>query len=426
MSEVKFTFNEHNKKDFKALYNRIKKSDLYNEEISNDNYIDKIDYKKLISFIKNLDLSLSRRESFMYMVLKYYRVNKPNSESAIAILKTEADKMKNERRTTEGENELDEKETQYFRNKDFFINIIENSNPTTDRQKMAYLLLNLLVYQPPLRTSYYTTAEIHKSGGYDENKNYLFFKNTPNKKRCLYFVGKDKVSNAKNFSSIESKTIEIEDTKLIELLNKSIEEKPRTYLLELNGKKISDKTLNKLLQEITKLKGITLNMLRASYITYFYNSNPTMNDKKELAKKMRHSVQAGETFYFKLNTAGGNNNKSQEENINIINNLKDENNKLKNEIDELKEQLKQMEKYKKLINLSNKEIQEKKQEKEEEKDKGETDDKVKDKKYKHRRKNYIQKINKETKNEKDHIKNPSKKLLDFYDIKFDNKTKKYY
>ena len=64
MSDIKYTFNEHNKKDYRALYNRIKTSDLYNEEINYNNYIDKVDYKKLMSYVKNLDLSTSRIESF--------------------------------------------------------------------------------------------------------------------------------------------------------------------------------------------------------------------------------------------------------------------------------------------------------------------------------------------------------------------------
>ena len=54
MSDIKYTFNEHNKKDYRALYNRIKTSDLYNEEINYNNYIEKIDYKKLMSYVKKI------------------------------------------------------------------------------------------------------------------------------------------------------------------------------------------------------------------------------------------------------------------------------------------------------------------------------------------------------------------------------------
>ena len=301
--------------------------------------------------LKKLDLSTSRIESCLFMILKYYRVNNADKDTAIKILHTQANKTKDSRKQTEGNNELDEKEEAYFRNRDYFIKILNNINYEylkTDREHMKYLILNLLIYQPPQRSSSYTSSEIHKSGGYDENKNYMFLKTLAGKKRANYFVGKDKVSKTKNFSSIESKTIEINNKSVIEIIYKSIEDKPRKYVLELGGTPISENTLNKLLQEITKLKGITTNIFRSIYITAEYNKNITVNEKKQLAKQMRHDYKTAELNYFKLNTEANNNNnnKTDEENINKINQQKVTINNLNNEIDKLKQEILDLQKYK--------------------------------------------------------------------------------
>ena len=301
-----------------------------------------------MSYVKKIDLSTSRIERFLFMILKYYRVNNADKDTAIKNLHTEANKTKDSRKQTEGNNELDEKEEAYFRNRDYFIKILNNINYEdlkTDREHMKYLILNLLIYQPPQRSSYYTSAEIHKSGGYDENKKYIFLKTLAGRKRAIYFVGKDKVSKTKNFSSIESKTIETNNKSVIEIVYKSIEDKPRKNLLELGGKPISENTLTKFLQEITKLNGITPNIFGSIYITAEYNKHITVNEQQQLAKQMRHDYKTAELNYFKLNTEA-NNNKTDEENINKINQQKVTINNLNNEIDKLKQEILDLQKYK--------------------------------------------------------------------------------
>ena len=141
---------------------------------------------------------------------------------------------------------------------------------------------------------------------------------------------------------------------------KSIEDKPRKYLLELGGKAISEKTLNKLLQELTKLKGITTNIFRSIYITAEYNKHITVNDKKALAKKMRHDYKTAELNYFKLNTETNNNNKTDEDNINTINQQKETINNLNNEIDKLRQEILDLQKYRSYFNETKKDVEDKK------------------------------------------------------------------
>jgi hypothetical protein len=57
-------------------------------------------------------------------------------------------------------------------------------------------------------------------------------------------------------------------------------------------------TLNELFEKSERLVGIDI--LRSSYVTEAYSKNLSVNDKKELAKQMRHSVGVAETTYRKI------------------------------------------------------------------------------------------------------------------------------
>ena len=56
-------------------------------------------------------------------------------------------------------NELDDKEKENYKEYEYFINILKTSQAgPTINEHYEYLLLSLLVLQPPLRTSFYNTA----------------------------------------------------------------------------------------------------------------------------------------------------------------------------------------------------------------------------------------------------------------------------
>ena len=63
----------------------------------------------------------------------------------------------------EGQNELDEKEQLHYRPHEYFVNVLNSidiNSITTKEEHYKYLLLNMLTYQAPLRTSFYNTAQI--------------------------------------------------------------------------------------------------------------------------------------------------------------------------------------------------------------------------------------------------------------------------
>ena len=94
--------------------------------------------------------------------------------------------------------------------------------------------------------------------------------------------------------------IEITNDKLCELINNSFITYPRQYLFEINKKKVSDATLLKYLRTITQVEGITVDMMRSSYITWFYGNNKTYGEREELSRQMRHSQSTASKNYLKV------------------------------------------------------------------------------------------------------------------------------
>ena len=115
-------------------------------------------------------------------------------------------------------------------------------------------------------------------------------------------MNKDKASNYrlyninKNLSFIdvegEAKTAIIE----------SYENFPRNYLLEIDGKPITDSTVLRWLRDITGVDGITIDIMRSSYITWYYEMHPHYNDRDKLSKLMRHSQKTAQLNYQKVFT----------------------------------------------------------------------------------------------------------------------------
>ena len=91
----------------------------------------------------------------------------------------------------------------------------------------------------------------------------------------------------------ELSVIKIENKRLCEILNESFIKYPRTYLFEINEKQITQNTLLNWLIKITNVNEINVDMMRSSYINYFYDTNKTIKDKEQLANQMRHSVLSG-------------------------------------------------------------------------------------------------------------------------------------
>ena len=93
-----------------------------------------------------------------------------------------------ETKEKEERNELDPKEVINFRDHDFFLNILNNTEDSDDiHEHYKYLLLSLLVLQPPIRTSFYTTARyLDRQADEQKNINYVYTMNAPGQSACLF------------------------------------------------------------------------------------------------------------------------------------------------------------------------------------------------------------------------------------------------
>ena len=112
---------------------------------------------------------------------------------------------------------------------------------------------------------------------------------------------------------------------------------------------MNDSTILKWLRDITDIKGLTVDMLRSSYITDFYDKNKTFKSRKELARNMRHSVMTAARNYLKVEDTPINLRFEELEKENAR--LKIDNTKLKNELEHYKETEDAKEKRRKKLNF---------------------------------------------------------------------------
>ena len=185
-----------NEKNYQWLYNYVKTK---YEDIDEFEFVDK--YKRqLMSIIENnKNWSISSKETLLFTVAKYLKLfgslkyGKMYSDKGFEYLQKRMDK--------ENDNEQDEKEIVNYRPREYFINILNNIN-FDEIQTLAghyqYILLSLLVYQPPLRTSVYITTKLITKKDENDHKNNFVWITKRGSLKVYYIVNDDKVSGSKN------------------------------------------------------------------------------------------------------------------------------------------------------------------------------------------------------------------------------------
>jgi len=163
-----------------------------------------------------------------------------------------------------------------------------------------YRMLALAIYslQPPIRYNLHhmeiTSKPIKELLG--KKLNYLQKKDG----NYTYVINDDKVQKKYGPAAIP-----IESKSLTELITQSLEKYPRKWLFT----KISDRTtpmsilyFPKMVKSIFKLekKVVGIDILRSSYITWFYDKYQAIAARDDLAKKMRHSRSIAESNYRKI------------------------------------------------------------------------------------------------------------------------------
>ena len=406
-NKIKMVWSPTHQKNYKRLYNKlIEQSPAWFKIKDEATYLDKINKKELINFIKKLELSDSSKESLFFMVARYYEFNKINN-TFITTFKQEGYNLKQRREADDGENELDEKEEVGYMKYNELVAIVENikyDEIKTRREYMKYLFLKMLLYNP-LRTSYYFTALIQQSTKTNDTDNYLILYG---QKRARIYINADKVSNTKTFNKEELKNIEIDDRELINLIYESFDKYPRTYLIEIEkNKRLNENYILKLLREATNNKYINIDMVRSAYITHMYNTkNLTYNEKKVIANNLRHTVNTSQLRYLK-NLKEDPQNKTDTELIKKMKDLEKENIQVKKQLEEANNKLKS---YEAILNKSKEPSK-----KDIDEDKINEDPKT----LRKMRIDYLYKLNVKG------IKKPNERLLNLYSITFNNETGKY-
>ena len=333
---------------------------------------------------KNDKWGNSTKEGLYFMVARYLENFDNKNIKYVKIYKQLGYDLMQLNRKKENNNLQDEKEIENYRTNEYFINLLNNIKPDEIKTKIGhyqYLLLNMLVLQPPLRTSFYITAQfLRKISENDKINNYTWI-NKKGSIKVYYIVNNDKVSKTKTYAMNKNLNyIKLENEKLISLINDSYEKYPRKYLFELDGKPITNPTYLNWLRKITDVKNINNDIMRSSYINWYYDNYKTLTDKEKLSALMRHSVLTAQRNYLKV----------FDENEKIAGNIDDEIKKIKTENETLKN---------KLVNCTN-------------------ENKLTDAQFNKRRRDVIYKANKKEAEIKE-------STLVKYKIIFDEKLKKY-
>ena len=293
---------ETHQKRYITLYNYIRDNKIFKDIIHHkDDYINRYKHYILKKIRNNTQWSDGYKQNFYFMIARWLEINKQNEIEYIKIYKEEGFKLKKESDNIEGNNEMTTiKEIESHKDYNYFIEILKQRKEKINKtENYKILLLSLLIYQPPLRISFYNTCKIINT--MEENDGINNYIHINRKQVSSYIVNKDKASNYKNFySSKEKNIIEIENDELLKLLESSIKQYPRKYLFELEEKAVSTITLSRWLKDITNIIGISFDTMRSIYITNYYNTHITCNERDSLADKMRHSTQVALKNYYKV------------------------------------------------------------------------------------------------------------------------------
>lgn len=300
--------SDYTLKTFVSSLIRIEK--VYNDKLENLQlkYLEDVDdlEKKLNkNYKKNSVLSTIASLSKLNRMIDNSLIIQNDFKKKIKDLKEEIDKSSETQQINES------RLNQYVE----FNKILEKINEIYDSyllkkktlpQFRKFLILCLFSLQIPTRIQNYLNMLIIKTNNNinledfkDKNNNYLIIENLNN---YTFIFNRYKTNN-----KYGSKIIKVENNKLINLLNKWFNEyniKCKTFLINENGRELTQKLFTKDLKEITshlfENEGFSVDVLRSSFITELYNTNPQYRLKCKIADLMGHSVNTSELNYKKV------------------------------------------------------------------------------------------------------------------------------
>ena len=156
-------FTEQNEKLYASLYNNLVINKIYTEINKNDYIL--VKKRHLMSYIENNKIwSMSTKKCYLFMIARWLLIH--NSEKYSKRFSQAGYNLKKDLEQIESKNELDKNEKESIKDYSYFVSILDNINCkdiTNYEEHLQYLLLSLLILQPPVRTSFYTSCKIIQS-----------------------------------------------------------------------------------------------------------------------------------------------------------------------------------------------------------------------------------------------------------------------
>lgn len=287
---------------FRTALNRLSK--IYPElKEGNIQFLNDIDEIKKTLLNK---YSFNTLVSTISNIIKLIRLKKGSNdlESKYQLLLTDLTDEKNKQL---GKQELsDKRKEQYVPFNDIQAKLNETyedylNNKKSFSEYRRYLLLNLFTRNVPVRLGNYLNMKIVRKPTKDTSKynnkdtNYLLV--YPNK--YVFVFNKYKTSKTYN-----QKIAEVKNGKMKTLISRWLKDynKENIFMVNSDRSPSNQKGLTADLKAITKKlfdKSFSVDMLRSSYITHLYDTDPNLETKEKIARAMGHSVTTSEKHYNK-------------------------------------------------------------------------------------------------------------------------------
>lgn len=250
-------------------------------------------HKEIEKYIENNKYySMNTKKIHLVVLLKLLKEAKNDGYDA---LKKKVKDYKDDITHGEKDNELSNNEKDKWMNLDEIVNMrkkLKNIWNTDVKTMFQYLLLSLYTLQPPLRQDWKDVLITDKYDDKIKDYNYIF---KDDDGQYILVINNDKVSST--YGPINLRLNE----KLSKIIDNTLKYFPRKYILSLfndGNKPMGKQMFEKLLKSING--NLTVDIIRSAYISDAYSKNLTMNQKEDLANKMRHSVGIAETSYNKI------------------------------------------------------------------------------------------------------------------------------
>lgn len=309
------------KKNYKALYNHIKTDieNIINVDCINDiTWISKY-FEHLKTFIQTYTgykKDSTRRFQYETIAWILLSIDKHKHKEDSRWFWNEASRLQNKINDVRDDNLLTNKQLDNFV---YYLDLLNKQQilydswllDLSDNKKNIYnLIVSINTLIPPIRKNYHDMEFWRDEKAPPENDINYLWEQYPG--LWTMVINHDKIESKRKIKNCNRQEFKINDeienvTKgylLNDIINKSLEYYPRKYLLTaVNNvnRSMNSNSYNRILQTIFKKK-VTQNLIRKSWVNYwYYDKRVSMNIKKLISTRMRHSIQIAEQSYLKVN-----------------------------------------------------------------------------------------------------------------------------